>query len=64
MEAMKQNFDMTFCCHGDCFNTACDRFLQKETLAIFPQYRNISCADFKTDDCGYKPKESEGLVYD
>lgn len=51
---MAQTFDMTFCCHGDCTNDKCERFMQPETLAAWPQHRGISCADFKTPDCGYK----------
>ena len=51
---MTQNFDMTFCCNGDCANTDCDRRMNDETLAAWPTYRGISCADFKTDTCGYR----------
>ena len=51
---MRQNFDQTFCCHGDCANTDCDRRMNDETSAALPLNRYISQADFKTDTCGYR----------
>lgn len=51
-----QSFDATYCQHGDCYNHNCPKFLKPETLAAWPQYRGISVADYKTENCGYTKK--------
>ena len=48
-----QTFDATYCCHSLQCKANCDKRLLPDTADKVPEYRGISMADFKTDNCGY-----------